>query len=226
MGLDCIRRLAFFANFSPSELEQIFSLTRTLSLVAGQPLILEGEPADRLYLVKSGTVRLSRTSPDGRSFTLDIVGVESIIGTEALFQADTYHSTAHALEPICVLEFRQAQLEQLLLDHPELALKVIKSLSRALMESADAFSTAVLSDARGRLMHLLRRLGQRHGIQTPAGLRISLPLTHQELADMAGLARQTVTVLLNQLRAEGLIAIDGHRHIVLTESFPSASSVA
>jgi CRP-like cAMP-binding protein len=223
MSGEYLRKLTLFANLTPQELKRVEELARVVMFPKGVPLIKQGEEPSRLYLLKTGTVRLFRVTADGRQITTQIAGANTFIGLEALLADQPYGLTAEGLETCCALEFTRPAAEQLFLENPVIAFKAIQSLSRNVSDTVESLLTHRLLNAQGRLLYALERLAETHGRKEESDTMIDLPVTHQDLANLSGLSRQTVSELMSDLKAAGVIAVV-NRRIRLTERFPWGSS--
>lgn len=214
-----LRKLTLFANLSQRELERVAELAHVVEFPKGVPLIKQGEPAGRLYLLKTGNVRLFRVTADGNEITTQISGANTFVGLEALVPAQSYGLTAEGLQTCCALEFTRSAAEQLFRENPAIALKAIQSLSLHVSDAVESLMTHRLPNAHGRLLHTLERLARTHGRREASQAIIDLPVTHQDLANLSGLSRQTVSRLMSDLKAGGIVAIEDRR-IRLTDRFP------
>ncbi|HHV55991.1 MAG TPA: Crp/Fnr family transcriptional regulator [Firmicutes bacterium] len=214
-----LRRITLFAAFTDEELRAIIPLIVTRSCARGSVIFLENDPGDALYLIQSGLVRISCLAQDGRVKTLAVLSDGDFFGEMALVDDQPRSATAEALDTTTLLVLYRRDFERLLSDHPGLARAVIKGLSRRLRATNEQLLDAVFLDVRSRVIKTLLALAGSHGKPHPAGLRIDLRLTHQELAQMVGTSRETVTRVLADLQDSGLIGWDG-RQLVLARGFP------
>lgn len=219
MSGDHLRNRTVLAGLTPQERRRVEALGRTAAFPRGATLLAQGDAPTRLYLLQTGTVRLFRLTADGREVTAQIAGANTFIGLEALLTDEPYGLSAVALEPCCVLELTRPEAEQLFLENPAIALKAIRALCRSVTDAMESVLTYRLRNAHGRLVYALERLAETHGRREGDETVIDLPLTHQDLASLTGLSRQTVSGLLSSLRARGAIAV-ANRRIRLTRHFP------
>lgn len=141
MSGEYLRKLTLFANLTPQELKRVEELAKVVEFRKGVPLIRQGDEPSRLYLLKTGTVRLFRVTADGKEITAQIGGANMFIGLEALLADQPYGLTAEGLENCCALEFTRPAAEQLLLENPAIALKAIQSLSRHISDAVGSLLT-------------------------------------------------------------------------------------
>jgi CRP/FNR family transcriptional regulator len=204
-----------FADMTDAEMRRLAERTVMRRYPRGAAIVRPEDPADTIYLVKEGRVKLCRYSPAGRVQILALLGRGDIFGEHGLAGADT-GTQCEALEDTLVCLLRWHHLEDLIRSNPGLALRVIKNLALRLRQAEEAIEDLAFRDVPGRLATLLARLADAYGEPHPDGQRLVLRFTHQDLASMIGATRETVTNVLTRFRDDGLVAIE-ERHIVVRE---------
>ena len=182
----------------------------------GQIIFSEGDTADRIYLIEKGFVKIYRITPDGRRVT---VGSMRTSGQLMGLAETLYHGErtcfAGAINDSTLVVVRKACFERLLLQYPSMAIKVATTLGVRMREAEEIIQEMVCWQVPGRLAMLLLKMSERAGVETDVGTKITLRLTHEEIACMIGTSRQTVTSLLNTFKQENSIAIEEKEVIVL-----------
>lgn len=176
----------------------------------GQVIFSAGEVADRVYLIESGWVKIYRLSVDGRRVTVgsirspgELMGLaETLVGGERT-------CFAGAINNCSLVVLGKNKFEELLARHPFLAIKAARLLGARMREAESIIHEMVCWQAPGRLALMLLKIGERCGVESKNGIKINLPLTHEEIACMVGTSRQTVTSLLNTFKQEKSIALEG-----------------
>lgn len=176
----------------------------------GHVLFSAGEVADRVYLIESGWVKIYKLSADGRRVTVgsirspgELMGLaETLVGGERT-------CFAGAINNCTLVTVGKNKFEELLAQQPFLAIKAAKLLGARMREAESIIHEMVCWQAPGRLALMLLKIGERCGIESRGGIKINLPLTHEEIACMVGTSRQTVTSLLNTFKQENSIAFEG-----------------
>jgi CRP/FNR family cyclic AMP-dependent transcriptional regulator len=182
---------------------------------AGEPIIGPETPAERIYLVLAGRVRLFHRGPDGREVTVAVVGRGRIFGVSALLGQEQDGPLAEAAVDTLVCAAEAPAFLQLVAEHPSLMLRLAAQLGQRLIEVEQQLDHLASSDTRTRLVRALCQLAGQDGDQLPAGeRRIRTRPTHAEWARQIGASRETVTRLLGRLEDEGHIRRD-RRHIVV-----------
>lgn len=218
-GLDIqiLSKIPIFAGMGPDELTQILNMTRIRSYARGTPLFSEGDPGDSMLIIISGAVKVHRLSQDGREVTLAILREGECLGEMSLLDGLPRSASADAIEPVTVAEVRRNDFLALLRSRPEMSLAIIRILAARLRQTDRRLEYLVLGDARSRVLGALLDLAEGHGTSHPGGVKIGLRLTHQEIAELAGVARETASRILSELRDDGLVQLD-EGHIVLKVS--------
>ena len=175
------------------------SLGESKRLVAGQVLFLEGEPASDVYLVASGRVESVHLSPDGRKFVSYEAGAGDILGEASLIEGSTYSSSAEAACEAVVIRLRGQTVAAVLREGGDFAPAFAQALSRRLSLTEERTGSVVLGGLETRVAGVLLAESDRGGKV--------IALTHREIADRAGAARESVTQTLNQFRRSGIVSL-------------------
>ncbi len=210
---DCLncehRTLRMFCNLTPDALTHFDSIGIQMSHARGAKLFSEGDAARNVFVMCSGQVKISSTSRDGKTMILKIGGPGDVLGLSAVLANVPYEVTAEAIEPCHVKGIRKQEFIDFLAKHGIASMHAAQSLSgEYLTVFQDAKRLALSGSAAGRLARLLLDWGRSVACGKPE-MRFTMALTHEEIANMAGTSRETVTRLLNQFRRSQFIAIKG-----------------
>ena len=169
-----------------------------------------GDLADRIFLIESGWVKIYRLSPDGRRVTVgSIRSPGEMMGLAETLWGGERTCFAGAINNVSMVIIRKNKFEEVLSRHPILGLKVAKLLGARMREAESIIHEMVCWQAPGRLALMLLKMGERCGEESKSGIMLNLQLTHEELANMVGTSRQTVTSLLNTFKTEKSIIYEG-----------------
>jgi len=201
----------------PLPLEEIERLNWRLPvfrLERGELCYAPGDPADRLFLLHEGRVRLYKPV-GGREFTLAVVGPGTVFGEMSLTGGvGRQGAYAEALEPAEVSVLGKEDLRRLIREHPEVGIRLITLLSRRLRDREERLAEMAGRDVAGRLAALLARLAEEEGVVTQEGYRIPFRYTHRQLGSMIGANREAVTKALGRLQKSGAVAVSDRRLLV------------
>jgi len=181
----------------------------------GEVLFSVGGPANELYLLERGRVRLFSRSPQGRNLTLSIVEPGDIFGEQALFPRRTWSSQAQALTDGVLYALSRQRLEELLRDDPTLVLRIMENLGRRLRSVERRLGDLIFKSAPERLAALLLDMVDPSARQGRGPARLPFSYTHQQFAEMINARRETVTKILSRFRDDRLVAFDRDQIVLL-----------
>jgi CRP-like cAMP-binding protein len=205
-----------FAPLAEEELQALAEGSQVRCFGAGEVLFHERDPANALYLIHSGQVKITRDNLDGEETILHVIGGGECLGELALLDGGTRSATAVALGPVVALRLCREELLALVEERPAVAKAVITILAAMVRRVTDQLQDLMLLDVPGRLARTLLVLAARHGRPTARGVRIGVRLTQAELAQMVGTTRPTISTQMSRLRERGVISVD-REGIVLHE---------
>lgn len=202
----CIGHFWIFQGLSPGELGALVDRAVQRVYSSGAHIFHQGDPVDRMFLIKAGRVRLDKIFDDGSEILLDIRKAGDFVG-EQLFSEDQseFPVSAVCTEKTLICGFSRDVFEQLIRDYPNVGLQVIKNMSRridSMSSRVESMSAIKLED---RLYNILSQLAQEHGHQDDQGRAIAFPLTHEDLSFLVGAHRVSVTRAMKSLRDAGLV---------------------
>ena len=175
----------------------------------GKTIFFPGDPAERVYFLQKGAVKLSRVYESGEEITVALLRENSIFGVLSLITGQNsdrfYHSVAFTSVELLSLPIEQVQTA--LENNGELAMLLLKGLSSRILETEMMIETLAHRDMGSRLVSFLLILCRDFGLPSPDGVTIDLRLSHQEIAEAIGSTRVTITRLLGDLRKNEYISI-------------------
>lgn len=216
--INCLRELELFRGLDKPEFVNVCLAASKKTLEKGDYLFHQGEPADTLYLVKAGKLKLVQFTEGGREIIVDILGSGDVLGETVLFQGGEYPYSAQTIVTTKVCSFSMAQFETVIRNNPALAVKIISHLGQKLYEFVRLAGEVTGTSARDRLLRVLHRLGNEHGRQVDLGTLIEVDLTQQELADMVGISRVKVAQVISQLKDDGIVRREGKHYLLRSDS--------
>jgi CRP/FNR family cyclic AMP-dependent transcriptional regulator len=182
------------------------------------------ERAEALFMLKRGRVRIYRVAPDGREFTLDVVGPGQVFGEMSLTAQRLENAYAEAMEPTVVCIMKREDLERLVMDKPQVGLKVMSVLSERLSRAEDRMEDIALKEVPARLASFILQLVESEGVVTREGYKIPTRYTHRELASVIGSKRETVTKAFTMLQRAGVVELKRRRiHVKDLEALKRAA---
>jgi CRP/FNR family transcriptional regulator, cyclic AMP receptor protein len=199
----------FLSGFSPSVLTAFESIKMTATYPAGAVLFVEGEETHGAFVLSAGRVKLSICSVNGKVIILRIARPGEILGLHAVVSSTGFQATAQTIEP-CHLGFvRRGDFLRFLRDYPQASLEAARQLSANYQEACDQLRSIGLCDsAKERVARFVLEWAE-SGEMREEGVRATLTLTHEEIGQLIGTSRETITRALGEFRAKGWIVMKG-----------------
>ena len=211
-----LEKTALFTSLSPSEIQQLSARTLRKLFSAGELLFSEGEPCKGLHIIARGKIRIFKTSMSGREQVLAVNTACESVAELPVFDGGAYPASAAAVEDTEIAFISRRDFHAYCMEHPEVALKVLSVVGSRLRRLVGIIEELSFTTIRQRLISALVKLAQSGGRQTPRGIEVVLPGSHQELANQLGTVRELISRNLMRLQAEGLLDVDA-RHVVVKD---------
>jgi CRP/FNR family transcriptional regulator len=195
-------------------LKEIAGQLSPLEVKKGNIIYFQGDQPKSVYLIRSGFVKLSRITPEGRELTFSIFKENDLFGEAAMLNGTSHDTTAESVTNCLFFQIYRNNFLQILKNHPSVAVQVSSMLSYRLLKLEEKFQIAVSRDISSRIACILLELANGFGKPTEEGMTITIPLTHLEIASLIGSTRETTCVTLNVFRRKGWIQ-SKKRNIIL-----------
>jgi CRP/FNR family cyclic AMP-dependent transcriptional regulator len=180
-------------------------------------VLLAEQPGEAVYFVLAGRVRIFLEQADGSEVTFAFLGPGDVLGEMSAVDLTARCASATTVEPSVLLWLDRPLFQHFLRTEPALTLNLVRQLTARLRQANEQIQALSSLDVAGRVAHQVLGLADHYGEADEEGrLRIALPLTQQDIADMVGATRESVNRALATLRQEGALDVDaGHRITVL-----------
>ncbi len=203
------RKAGFFCQTSPEAIKGLDSLKSVSAYPEGAVLFIEKQEARGVFLLCDGEVKLTICSSEGKTLILRIARPGEVLGLMATMSGKPYEVTAETLRPSHVAFVRRADFLRLLSQSPEFLQGVVRQLAANYHGACEQLRTVGLAaSAPEKLARMLLEWSQ-GAVQTGAGSRIALPLTHEQIAEFIGISRETVTRTLSDFRSRQFVTLKG-----------------
>jgi CRP-like cAMP-binding protein len=216
--INALRKTELFRPVSTDSLKQLAMKAIERKLQQGEVLFTAGDQARGLFVIISGALRAFRQNPEGREQTIHIERAGATLAEVPVFDQGVYPSTVIAEEASLVLFLSKDLVRQFLLENPEAALSALGLMAKRLRHVAALVEQLALHDVAQRLSAMLIEEAVRQAGALKDGVSFSLPLSHQSIAAQLGSVREVITRNLHKLVDEKIIAVRGHRIVVLNTS--------
>lgn len=211
-ALESLRAIPLFSRVNDADLEDIASHLIERRFPKHSTVVEEGLPGDYMYVIREGRVKVTKASDDGREKIMNFLEKGSFFGDMALLTGEVRSASVKTLEPTRLLALSRRDFIDILRQSPDLALAVIEELTNRLRETNEQASSLSFQGVKERTRGLFERIAQRDA--TRGNRRMTPALTHQQIADMIGTSRETVTRAVKQLKEEGWLDQAGKRYVI------------
>lgn len=209
--LEEIQKIPLFQGVSREDLSRLVGAAHRKRLKSGEFFFWQGDPAERMYVLLEGRVKLSQVGQDGQQALIRVITGVHLFVLVAMTPAGEYLVTAQAAEDSLALYWTRAELQEFTQSAPQMALNAMRILAEQLQEIQERFRQATTARVEQRLAHTLIRLAAQSGRQVEAGILIDMRLTRQDLAEMSGTTLYTASRLLSQWEEQGLVLAERQR---------------
>jgi CRP-like cAMP-binding protein len=203
------RESCFFSELKDAAFEE-FRRTRISNVYKKRQVVFyEGHMPHGVFLVCSGSFKVYKSDGKGHQLTTRIAHRGDILGYRALLGREAYSATAEAMEDSCLAYIDEARFKEFVARHQVLALRMLTKLAQDVRLAEDKARDMAMKSSRERLAELLVMLKATYGVAGKDGTTLTMPFTRLDLAELAGLAQETVIRLLGEMVEKGVLSIKG-----------------
>jgi CRP/FNR family transcriptional regulator len=214
---ECLKGTGFCAGLSEEDVQRVCSCCALKRYKRGTFIYLADDEGDPVLFLKAGRVKVFRLSEEGKEKIISIFKKGDMFGEVALFSSNGAGQTmAQVLEEAEMCRFDKRDLEEIIMDCPQVAIKVIQSLSRKLLRATRQIECLSLMNVHERIKCMLGELAEEQGLVTARG--VELRLTHREIGCLVSANRVTVTKAIHNLEREGFLRVLNRRIIIISIS--------
>src|SRR5829696_1089969 len=225
--VELLSRVDIFEGLSKEEiweiLDDLLQRNAEINLQAGEVFYTPQEQDGKLFILKQGRVRIYKMEAS-REFTLEVVEAGTVFGEVAFTPHALRESYAEATEPSVVFAMERAEVDRLILEKPQVGLRIISLLSERLHYYETRMEDVTLKEVPARLASLILFLVESEGVQRPGEIRIPTSYTHEHLGTMIGANREAVTRAFGRLQDEGALQI--RRRLIYVEDLGALQRTA
>ncbi|MDA7951513.1 MAG: Crp/Fnr family transcriptional regulator [Pirellulaceae bacterium] len=219
-----LKKCGLFEHLSESDIRHLEMHSRSRTFEKQTPIYLPADDLNSVFLLASGRAKICHLTPEGKQSILTFIEPGELFGELAIFESGQRDEYAEAVEGSTVILIPGRELQQLMQLKPDISLGITKMIGLRRRRIERRLKNLLFLSNRDRLTHLLLELAEQYGQRTSNGIDLGIKLSHQELANVIGSTRETVTVVLGELQSEGLIVV-GRKKILLTNIAHLAESV-
>lgn len=200
-----LRKIPLFIELDEQELARLADITITRTFRKNANVFMEGDQRQAVFFIQKGIVKVYKIDPEGNEQIVSFLKEGDMFPHTGFFDATLYPATAVIVEAAELFVIPIHAFEQLMLGMPSIAVKVMRVMGLKIRELQARLQDFVTQDVNRRIISFLARMAREHGQPDNGHIRIDIPLTHQEFANMVGTTRETVNRVMNQLRKDGIL---------------------
>jgi CRP-like cAMP-binding protein len=201
-------RFRMISALTPEQRRQLEKLTRMLDVKRGTRIYLPGDPSDQIFLLKSGVIKISTTTPDNREIILAFLHQGDVFGELAVVDETPRDHVAEAYDDCVICAMSRDTILRVIRETPEIGFQITKLIGLRLRTFRSRIEELLCKSAYARLAHALLELAELHGIPDTDGVLVPLRLSQGDLGRLVGLSRETVNAILQEWREQDLLLMD------------------
>jgi len=204
-----LERINLFKDLSQDELEEVDRVSQMKTMPKGQYIYFPEEPSKVIFLLKEGRVKLGSYSDDGKEIIKAILEPGEVFGELGIVGQEKRRDFAQAMDSsvrICAIGV--SEMLRLMGGNSKLSLEMTKQIGDRLQRVERRLESLIFKDAKERIIDFIKTKAQEKGTRVGYEWLLKHNLTHQDIANLTATSRQTVTIVLNELREKDLIHFD------------------
>jgi len=211
MDLEFLSSVSIFSDLSDSELDNIKTLCQTRKYPKNSMIILEEEMGDVVFIVMSGTVKITRVNDEGKEVILAMLGSGEVFGEMAILDGESRSANALAQENCEVVTINREEFLNIIKTNNKVALNLMTEFAIRLRKSDQQIEALSLDDAEHRIGVSILNLAEEMGVIRKGAVTVENLPYQQDIANMAGTSRETVSRVMKIFEDRGLITKTGHK---------------
>lgn len=209
-----LKKIPILAELGPEVLARLAERIQLREVRRREVVYLPGDPGNSMFIVNGGRIKISKVTRDGKALTLNYCGPSEVFGETCLIEGGPREEMAEAMENSMITELERQDVEKLLQNHAHFGYQLTRILAGRRRELENKLETLVFRDVTSKLAELLLNLAEEYGVEDSRGTMVALKITHQELANLIGSTRETVSLTLSQFKRKKLICTEGRKVII------------
>ncbi|MGG2015595.1 Crp/Fnr family transcriptional regulator [Bacillus sp. S10(2024)] len=203
-----LQEVPLFKELSEEELQPIVDISQLRMYKEKSFVFMQGDTLDRVFFIHSGKVKIQKTDTTGKEQIVSVLQAGEMFPHAGFFQKGTFPAHAEILETAQLIVTPIADFEKILIQHPELCIKMFKVLGEKIVDLQNRLEEQILHDTYEQIIMLLLRLCKSNGVEMNSTYTLTTQFTNRELANMIGTSRETISRTINQLKRRELISVD------------------
>jgi CRP-like cAMP-binding protein len=213
-GVWFLKQCGLFERLSEAEAGQLNRRALNRTFKRGSTIYAPNQAGETVLVLAAGRVKIKDITPDGRETILAFIEEGELFGELAILDGQSRREYAEAVDACQVLLIPRGDIVALMESRPDIALSVTKLIGFRRLRIESRLRNLLFLSSRDRMLHILLELADSHGDRNRNRVELRIPLTHQDVASLIGVTRETATLTLGQLQAAGLVEVSRRRLVI------------
>jgi CRP/FNR family transcriptional regulator len=210
-----LSKFSLFRDLSDEELTTVVNISISREWKKGSHIFLQDEPLENVYFVYEGKIKIYKSDINGKEQIVSILEKGEMFPHVGFFRKGGYPANSEVIQDAVLVVVPISQFENLLIENPELCIKVFRVLGEKIVDLQERLEEQVLNNTQEQIIKLLVRLGKKHGQALADGkLKLKGEFTNKDLANMIGTTRETVSRTLTKMKKDGKISVDAKGNMI------------
>ena len=214
MSADFLSTVPIFVDLDEADLLKVEKMSSAKDYPKGSMIILEEEYGDKIFIIKKGTIKITRVNDEGKEVILALLGSSEIFGEMAILDGEVRSANALAQENCELLSFTSTDFIGLLKSNFKVSFALMGELAKRLRKSDMQIEALSLSDAEHRIGVSILNLAEEMGVIRHGKVTIDNLPFQQDIANMAGTSRETVSRILKMFEKRNMLTKEGHKVVI------------
>jgi CRP/FNR family cyclic AMP-dependent transcriptional regulator len=204
-----LSEFSLFRELNDYELTKITDIAKARDWKKQSHVFLQGDPLENVYFIYDGKIKVYKSDINGREQIVAIMKKGEMFPHVGFFRKGDYPAYAEVVEPSTLIAVPISKFENVLIENPELCIKVFRVLGEKIVDLQNRLEEQILNNTYEQIIKLLIRLGQKHGKELADGrILLKAEFTNKDLANMIGTTRETISRTLTKMKKDELIEVD------------------
>ncbi|WP_066313001.1 Crp/Fnr family transcriptional regulator [Bacillus sp. FJAT-29814] len=211
-----LSNFTLFRDLNDAELLKVTEISIAREWKKNSLVFLQGDPMENVYFIYDGKIKIYKSDVNGKEQIVAIMKKGEMFPHVGFFRKGDYPAYAEVLEPSTLIAVPISQFENVLIENPELCIKVFKVLGEKIVDLQNRLEEQILNNTYEQIVKLLIRLAQKHGTEKEDGtILLKSEFTNKDLANMIGTTRETISRTLTKMKKDELIEVDEDGNMIL-----------
>ncbi|MGZ4160177.1 MAG: Crp/Fnr family transcriptional regulator [Neobacillus sp.] len=211
-----LSEFSLFRELNDYELTKITDIAIVRDWKKQSHVFLQGDPLENVYFIYNGKIKVYKSDVNGKEQIVAIMKKGEMFPHVGFFRKGDYPAYAEVLESSTLITVPISKFEAVLIENPELCIKVFRVLGEKIVDLQNRLEEQILNNTYEQIIKLLIRIGQKHGKELEDGrILLKSEFTNKDLANMIGTTRETISRTLTKMKKDELIEVDNDGNMIL-----------